>query len=97
MKPFNRIKPIIWIKVLVFALALIPVARLTVGLFTGGLGANPVEFITHTTGTSALVFLMITLAVTPLRKITVTPVSSGCAACWACSPSSTPACTFPPS
>ena len=40
------------------------------GLFTGGLGANPVEFITHTTGTFALVFLMITLAVTPLRRIT---------------------------
>lgn len=70
MRPFNRIKPITWIKILVFAAALIPAARLVVGLFTGGLGANPVEFITHTTGTFALVFLMITLAVTPLRRIT---------------------------
>ncbi len=70
MKPFDRIKPIIRLKILVFALSLIPVIRLTVGLFTGGLGANPVEFITHTTGTFALVFLMITLAVTPLRRIT---------------------------
>ena len=70
MKPSTWIKPLTWIKVLVFALSLIPVTRLTVGLFTDGLGANPVEFITHTTGTSALVFLMITLAVTPLRKIT---------------------------
>lgn len=70
MRPFNRIKPITWIKILVFAAALIPAARLVVGLFTGGLGANPVEFITHTTGTFALVFLMITLTVTPLRRIT---------------------------
>ena len=65
-----RIKPFTWIKLLVFALSLIPAGRLVVGLFTGGLGANPVEFITHTTGTFALVFLMITLAVTPLRRIT---------------------------
>ncbi len=64
------IKSFVWIKVLVFALALIPAARLVVGLFTGGLGANPVEHITHTTGTFALVFLMITLAVTPLRRLT---------------------------
>ena len=64
------IKPITWIRALVFALSLIPAARLVVGLFTGGLGANPVESITHTTGTFALVFLMLTLAVTPLRRIT---------------------------
>ena len=70
MKPSTWTKPFTWIKVLVFVLSLIPVVRLVVGLFTGGLGANPVEFITHTTGTFALVFLMITLAVTPLRRIT---------------------------
>ncbi len=64
------IRSFTWIKILVFALALIPAARLVVGLFTGGLGANPVEHITHTTGTFALVFLMITLAVTPLRRLT---------------------------
>ena len=63
------VKPFTWIKILVFAASLIPAARLVVGLFTGGLGANPVEHITHTTGTFALVFLMITLAVTPLRRI----------------------------
>ena len=64
------IKPFTWIKVLVFALSLIPAARLVAGIFTGGLGANPVETITHTTGTFALVFLMLTLTVTPLRRIT---------------------------
>ena len=34
------------------------------------LGANPIEFITLTTGNSTLVFLMITLGITPLRRIT---------------------------
>jgi sulfoxide reductase heme-binding subunit YedZ len=33
------------------------------------LGANPLEFVTHTTGTLALVFLTLSLAVTPLRKL----------------------------
>ncbi len=70
MKPTTRIKPMTWIKTLVFAASLLPAARLVTGLLTDGLGANPVEFITHTTGTVALVFLMITLAVTPLRRIT---------------------------
>jgi len=34
------------------------------------LGANPIEFITHSTGTWTLVFLLITLSVTPLRRLT---------------------------
>ena len=52
------------------ALACVPLARL-VGLgFTGGLGANPLEFITHSTGDWTLYLFCITLAVTPLRKIT---------------------------
>lgn len=70
MKASTWVRPFTWFKVLVFAASLIPAARLVMGLFTGGLGANPVEFITHTTGTFALVFLMLTLAVTPLRRIT---------------------------
>lgn len=35
-----------------------------------GLGANPIEFITRSTGTWALIFLCITLAMTPLRLLT---------------------------
>lgn len=38
--------------------------------FTGGLGANPIEFITLKTGFWALTLLMVTLAITPLRRIT---------------------------
>jgi sulfoxide reductase heme-binding subunit YedZ len=56
-----------------FVLALLPLARLvlagTAGLF-GGLGANPVELVTRSTGTWTLVLLCVTLAVTPLRRLT---------------------------
>jgi methionine sulfoxide reductase heme-binding subunit len=58
-----------WIKVLVFALCLIPLARLVWEGFHQGLGANPIEFITHTTGDWTLIFLVLTLAVTPMRKL----------------------------
>ncbi|MBE0592485.1 MAG: sulfoxide reductase heme-binding subunit YedZ [Gemmatimonadales bacterium] len=37
--------------------------------FTGGLGANPVETVTHRTGLTALVLLLATLAVTPAREL----------------------------
>lgn len=59
-----------------FALCLGPLARLvlagTHGLF-GGLGANPVELITRSTGTWTLVFLCASLAVTPLRRLAGMP------------------------
>ncbi|WP_413457116.1 sulfite oxidase heme-binding subunit YedZ [Herbaspirillum huttiense] len=55
---------------LFLALAFIPLGRLVVLGFTGGLGANPLEFITHSTGDWTLYLFCITLAVTPLRKIT---------------------------
>ncbi len=57
------------LKAAVFLLALIPLANLVAGLFTDGLGANPVETITHATGDWALRFVLITLAVTPLREL----------------------------
>jgi sulfoxide reductase heme-binding subunit YedZ len=65
--------PVVAIKAVVFLLALGPLARLllagTTGAF-GGLGANPVELVTRSTGTWTLVFLCITLAVTPARRLT---------------------------
>jgi sulfoxide reductase heme-binding subunit YedZ len=64
--------PIGAIKAAVFVLALGPLARLllvgTTGAW-GGLGANPVEFVTRSTGTWTLVFLCITLAITPARRL----------------------------
>jgi len=56
-------------KVLVFTLCLSPVLLLLWRGYNGGLGANPIEFITHATGDWTLRFLAITLAVTPLRKV----------------------------
>jgi sulfoxide reductase heme-binding subunit YedZ len=61
------------IRVALFAAALLPLARLvlagTHGWF-GGLGANPIELVTRSTGTWTLVCLVATLAVTPLRRAT---------------------------
>ncbi|WP_150578301.1 sulfite oxidase heme-binding subunit YedZ [Pandoraea aquatica] len=63
----NRWGP--WSKVVVFLLALVPLLRLVVYGLTDQLGANPVEFITRSTGTWTLVMLCITLAVTPVRRV----------------------------
>lgn len=57
------------LRVLVFALALVPLARLVVLGVLDSLGANPVEFVQRSTGTWALAMLCITLAVTPLRRL----------------------------
>jgi methionine sulfoxide reductase heme-binding subunit len=58
-----------WIKSAVFAACLIPLARLAWLGFHNRLGANPIENITHSTGWWTLAFLMITLSVTPLRRL----------------------------
>lgn len=60
---------IIYIKVAVWFLALLPLARLVWLGFNDNLGANPVEFVEHSTGTWALVFLLVTLSMTPIRLL----------------------------
>ncbi|MFY9803088.1 MAG: protein-methionine-sulfoxide reductase heme-binding subunit MsrQ [Candidatus Acidiferrales bacterium] len=66
-----------WTKVVVFLVCLIPFDMLLWRAFHNGLagfpdnmdfGANPIEFITHATGDWTIRFLVITLAITPLRK-----------------------------
>lgn len=57
-------------KVAVFIAAWYPLARLVIYGFTDRLGADPVRFVTWSTGLWTLVFLCITLAVTPLRAMT---------------------------
>jgi sulfoxide reductase heme-binding subunit YedZ len=59
-----------YLKPVVFLACLAPVAWLVWRGFHGELGANPIEAITHGTGDWTLRFLLITLAVTPLRKLT---------------------------
>jgi sulfoxide reductase heme-binding subunit YedZ len=49
--------------------ALIPLAFLLFDWYRGELGANPIEFFLRTAGVLTLVFVLLTLSVTPLRKI----------------------------
>jgi methionine sulfoxide reductase heme-binding subunit len=58
------IKPFVWMA------CLVPLAKLVFGAFTGTLGANPVERITHQTGSATLILLLVGLAITPVRKWT---------------------------
>ncbi|MGI9103541.1 MAG: sulfite oxidase heme-binding subunit YedZ [Terriglobales bacterium] len=58
------------LKIAIFLSALLPLAHLAWKAFHDGLGANPIEVITHSTGDWTLIFLSLTLAITPLRKIT---------------------------
>ncbi len=59
-----------YIKAAVWVLALLPLARLIWLGFHENLGANPIEFVEHSTGTWALVFLLFTLSMTPIRLLT---------------------------
>jgi sulfoxide reductase heme-binding subunit YedZ len=56
-------------KAVIFTASLIPLALLAYYAYTDNLGANPIEVITHWTGDSTIVLLLITLAVTPLRRV----------------------------
>jgi sulfoxide reductase heme-binding subunit YedZ len=59
-----------WFKPVVFIACLVPLALLGWKAYSGALGANPIEVITHATGDWILRFLLITLAITPIRKLT---------------------------
>lgn len=58
------------IKTALFLLCLVPALQLALGMQADTLGANPIEAITHASGEWTLRFLLITLAVTPLRRLT---------------------------
>ena len=58
------------LKVLCFFLGLVPLLLLVYGAWTDNLGANPIEYITRDLGSWGLTFLLITLSVTPLRRLT---------------------------
>ena len=71
------------LKIVVFAVCLVPLGLLAWRFFGAhptdmsswgaGLGANPVEALEHKTGDWTLRFLLITLAITPLRKLLHVP------------------------
>jgi sulfoxide reductase heme-binding subunit YedZ len=62
-RPHRRLKPA------VFLLCLVPVGLLAFDAFNDNLTANPIEYITRTTGDWTLRLVMVTLAVTPFRKL----------------------------
>ncbi len=57
-------------KLVLFVNALVPLTLLSWDAYSGQLGTNPSERAIRTTGMTALVFLTLCLAVTPVRKIT---------------------------
>jgi methionine sulfoxide reductase heme-binding subunit len=69
-RPTGGARWIVPAKVVVFIAAWYPLARIVLFGLTDRLGANPIEFITRSTGLWTLIFLCITLAVTPLRRLT---------------------------
>jgi len=62
-----------WAKIPVWLLGLAPACWLAWRAWTNNLTANPIEFITHFTGDWAIRFVVITLAITPLRKLLKLP------------------------
>ena len=63
-------RQLLWAKWMLFGLSLLPLLRLIALGFQDRLSANPIEFITRATGDWTLYFLCLTLAVTPLRRLT---------------------------
>ena len=59
-----------FVKPVIFLILLIPLTTYTFWFFTDSLGANPIEAITRRTGDWALRILLITLAISPIRRIT---------------------------
>lgn len=72
-RPASGARWIVPAKIAVFIAAWYPLARIVLFGMTDRLGANPIEFITRSTGLWTLVFLCITLSVTPLRRLTGIP------------------------
>jgi methionine sulfoxide reductase heme-binding subunit len=62
-----------WTKAVLFLICLVPLGILIREAFTGGLGANPTQFMEHATGDWTLRFVAITLSITPLRKLLKQP------------------------
>jgi len=58
-----------WTKVVVFSASLLPLALLAWRIFQNDLTANPSQFLEHRTGDWTLRFLVVTLSITPLRRI----------------------------
>ncbi len=65
----QKARAVHWLKPLTFTLCLLPFVLLLFAAFSDALGANPVEKITHRTGDWTLRLLLLTLSITPLRRL----------------------------
>ncbi len=61
------------VKAVLWVVCLVPALSLGIAALTDGLGANPIEEITHRTGWWALFLLTVTLSITPLRRVAGKP------------------------
>lgn len=59
-----------YVKRLIFILSLWPLLSISINIFQDTLGANPIEFIERHFGKWTLIFLCLTLSMTPIRRIT---------------------------
>jgi methionine sulfoxide reductase heme-binding subunit len=64
------VKKITWLRAAAFGGALLPALWLVIAFLRDDLTANPIEYITRHTGFWALILLVVTLGVTPLRRLT---------------------------
>ncbi|MCQ1060504.1 protein-methionine-sulfoxide reductase heme-binding subunit MsrQ [Photobacterium sp. ZSDE20] len=62
-------RQVFWLKVLIHGVSLIFIAQLVYLTLTGGLGADPIQGISHFTGKAALNTLLLTLCVSPIAKL----------------------------
>ncbi|WP_240616587.1 sulfite oxidase heme-binding subunit YedZ [Marinobacter fuscus] len=66
----HRLQPMTGLKVLVFVLALLPLGLLFLDIKNGALGPDPGQAITESLGLAAFQLLLITLLISPLKKLT---------------------------
>jgi sulfoxide reductase heme-binding subunit YedZ len=62
-----------WTKATILIVCAMPAARIAWRFYQGDVTANPVEYLQHSTGDWTLRFLLITLSITPLRKLLSLP------------------------
>jgi methionine sulfoxide reductase heme-binding subunit len=66
----NQKRAILTLKIVLWIGASAPAAWMVAGLYRGWLGVNPIEKLTHVSGMTTLVLLLVTLSVSPLRRLT---------------------------
>jgi methionine sulfoxide reductase heme-binding subunit len=70
VQPRRSVRAITWVRTAAFAAALLPALWLVAAFFLDELTANPIEYITRHTGFWALIILVLTLTITPVRRLT---------------------------